>query len=164
MPTVKDSAERVLRALYEFKLNDSDIADGRQHVTGHGLSAFSGLAPDDINDGIDRLEERGLVRCLRAGGAGVVPYKFADAFLTTEGRAAYQQLIREETLDPRAVFVIHGRDPKAHRGMFEFLRSIGLDPMEWEEIIHLANEGSYLGRSGGRFPEGKRRRWPLHRG
>lgn len=48
--------------------------------------------------------------------------------------------------DPRKVFVIHGRNEAARRGLFEFLRSIGLDPIEWSEAIRMTGKGSpYIG-------------------
>lgn len=39
--------------------------------------------------------------------------------------------------DRRKVFVIHGRNESARKGLFDFLRSIGLDPIEWSEAIRL---------------------------
>jgi hypothetical protein len=49
--------------------------------------------------------------------------------------------------DPRKVFVIHGRNEAARRGLFEFLRAIGLDPIEWSEAIRLTGKGSpYIGQ------------------
>ncbi len=49
--------------------------------------------------------------------------------------------------DPRKVFVIHGRNEAARRGLFEFLRSIGLDPIEWSKAIRLTGKGSpYIGQ------------------
>ncbi|MDF9814137.1 nucleotide-binding protein [Streptomyces sp. SPB162] len=48
--------------------------------------------------------------------------------------------------DPRKVFVIHGRNDLARRGLFEFLRAIGLDPIEWSEAIQMTGKGSpYIG-------------------
>lgn len=44
--------------------------------------------------------------------------------------------------DPRKVFVIHGRNEPARRGIFAFLRSIGLDPIEWSEAIAMTGSGS----------------------
>ncbi len=49
-------------------------------------------------------------------------------------------------IDRRKVFVVHGRNEALRRSMFEFLRSIGLDPIEWSEAIRLTGKGSpYVG-------------------
>jgi len=41
----------------------------------------------------------------------------------------------------RTVFVIHGRDKRTRCGMFEFLRAIGLHPMEWTEALATTRHG-----------------------
>ncbi len=49
-------------------------------------------------------------------------------------------------VDRRRVFVIHGRNERARRGLFEFLRAIGLDPIEWSEAGRMTGKGSpYIG-------------------
>jgi predicted nucleotide-binding protein len=35
----------------------------------------------------------------------------------------------------RNVFVVYGRDNEARRAVFDFLRSLGLRPLEWEELV-----------------------------
>lgn len=46
----------------------------------------------------------------------------------------------------KTVFVIHGRNGEARESMFVFLQSIGLSPLEWEEIVAKTGEGSpYIG-------------------
>jgi predicted nucleotide-binding protein len=35
----------------------------------------------------------------------------------------------------RNVFVVYGRDDPARRAVFDFLRSLGLRPLEWEELV-----------------------------
>jgi predicted nucleotide-binding protein len=35
----------------------------------------------------------------------------------------------------RNVFVVYGRDHEARRAVFDFLRSLGLRPLEWEELV-----------------------------
>lgn len=45
-------------------------------------------------------------------------------------------------VDTRKVFVVHGRNEPARKGLFDFLRSIGLDPIEWSEAIRLTGKGS----------------------
>jgi predicted nucleotide-binding protein len=52
----------------------------------------------------------------------------------------------ELTLDPRAVFVVYGRNDKARLAMFSFLRSINLKPLEWNHLIRFTGNGSpYVG-------------------
>ncbi|MEV8233394.1 nucleotide-binding protein [Micrococcus luteus] len=48
--------------------------------------------------------------------------------------------------DPRTVFVIHGRNESARAGLFTYLRSIGLNPLEWSQAIAMTKQGSpYIG-------------------
>ena len=48
--------------------------------------------------------------------------------------------------DRRNVFVIHGRNYPARDAMFEFLRSVGLNPIEWDEAVKMTGKGSpYVG-------------------
>jgi len=49
-------------------------------------------------------------------------------------------------VDPRKVFVVHGRNELARRGLFEFLRALDLDPIEWSEALHITGQASpYIG-------------------
>lgn len=52
----------------------------------------------------------------------------------------------ELTPDPRQVFVIHGRNEPARAALFTFLRSIGLQPIEWSQAIGMTQKASpYIG-------------------
>jgi predicted nucleotide-binding protein len=44
--------------------------------------------------------------------------------------------------DPRKVAVMHGRDAAARTAVFDFLRRVGLDPMEWDELVDLTGEAA----------------------
>ena len=49
-------------------------------------------------------------------------------------------------VDPRKVLVVHGRSEPARKGLFEFLRAIGLEPIEWSEAIQMTGQASpYIG-------------------
>jgi len=49
--------------------------------------------------------------------------------------------------DPRAVFVVHGRNKALSDAMFEFLRAIDLKPIEWDRAVELTREASpYIGQ------------------
>jgi len=40
-----------------------------------------------------------------------------------------------QTIDRRRVFVIHGRNMRVRNAMFEFLRALRLEPLEWSDIV-----------------------------
>ena len=51
-----------------------------------------------------------------------------------------------KSIDPRRVFVVHGRNHQAKDALFTFLRCIGLQPMEWAEAIAATGQASpYVG-------------------
>jgi predicted nucleotide-binding protein len=50
------------------------------------------------------------------------------------------------SVDPRTVFVVHGRNGAARDALFQFLRAIGLHPLEWTEAVALTKGASpYVG-------------------
>jgi len=44
--------------------------------------------------------------------------------------------------DPRVVFVVHGRNSLARSALFDFLRAIGLHPLEWSELVRRTGKPS----------------------
>lgn len=45
-----------------------------------------------------------------------------------------------------AVFVVHGRDHHARKALSDFLRSVGVQPIEWSQALALTGKGSpYIG-------------------
>ena len=49
-------------------------------------------------------------------------------------------------MDKKRIFVVHGRNIKLMNAMVEFLRSVGLDPLEWDEAKHLTGKATpYIG-------------------
>lgn len=52
----------------------------------------------------------------------------------------------EVVADPRAVFVVHGRNEPLRVSLFAFLRAIGLDPIEWAQAVRSTGKSSpYIG-------------------
>jgi predicted nucleotide-binding protein len=51
-------------------------------------------------------------------------------------------LPNSEAKDKRKVWVVHGRNLEARDAMFIFLRSIGLEPMEWGEALALTGKAT----------------------
>lgn len=53
---------------------------------------------------------------------------------------------KEKRRRGNTVFVVHGRNSKIRSAMFSFLKSLGLVPLEWTEIIRKSKQGSpYVG-------------------
>lgn len=44
--------------------------------------------------------------------------------------------------DPRKVFVVYGRNGRARRAIFDFLRAIDLEPIEWSQAVSLTGKAS----------------------
>ncbi len=62
-------------------------------------------------------------------------------------RPADQESISEQVVaDPSKVFVVHGRNLQARDGIFDFLRTIGLNPIEWSQALNLVETaGPFVG-------------------
>ena len=68
--------------------------------------------------------------------------------ITTQGRQK-STTARKKPLERRrgtTVFVVHGRNSKLRDAMFAFLRSVGLSPLEWNQIIKRSKKSTpYVG-------------------
>jgi predicted nucleotide-binding protein len=54
--------------------------------------------------------------------------------------------VENKPMSSRDVFVIHGRDERLRAGMFDFLRSLDLSPMEWSRAVGLTGKSApYVG-------------------
>jgi len=54
--------------------------------------------------------------------------------------------VKEENINRRAIFVVHGRNELIRKSIFDFLRSINLEPIEWEEAIKMTGKTNpYIG-------------------
>jgi predicted nucleotide-binding protein len=49
---------------------------------------------------------------------------------------------RHQAGDGKAVFIVHGRDESMRKAMFDFLRSIGLRPLEWSTMVSKTKSGT----------------------
>lgn len=73
-------------------------------------------------------------------GQGLAAYR--NAGNVDEGSSENEM----EEPDPRSVFVVHGRDEEIRKSMFNFLRALGLNPMEWSQAVQATGEPSpYIG-------------------
>jgi len=52
----------------------------------------------------------------------------------------FETFIKDEKINKKAVFIVHGRNEDIKNAMFEFLRAIRLEPIEWEEAIKMTGK------------------------
>jgi len=50
-----------------------------------------------------------------------------------------KQIVPPITANPREIAVVHGRDYEVSSAVFEFLRTLDLHPIEWEELLNRAS-------------------------
>jgi predicted nucleotide-binding protein len=64
----------------------------------------------------------------------------------SEARYAMAKRQADQGVDPRKVFVVHGRNNTAREALFAFLRAVGLHPLEWSEIVTATGKAApYIG-------------------
>ncbi|NDC36520.1 MAG: hypothetical protein EBZ48_00525 [Proteobacteria bacterium] len=63
----------------------------------------------------------------------------------SESRAAIPNPNGEPNVDPARIFVVQGRNNSINRSVYAFLRSLGLKPYEWEEVVALVGTAPYIG-------------------
>lgn len=139
-----------------LKLLELMVNSGKDDFGSNWYQDRSGLSPQDINDAIFYLEKNDAIKVLKA--MGTAPFRFVAVNLTSNGRYLYHEWQQQDNLvlsplekgkdfmDKKKVFVVHGRNEAANDALFQFLRAIGLNPIEWSQAISLTGKPApYIG-------------------
>jgi predicted nucleotide-binding protein len=119
-----------------------------------GVTAGGWVAPVGADEDPLAPEARAIVRSLQRDGAPiddegklvVQPAPSADVTRKPAGDPSAAQTELADDVDRRAVMVVHGRNEGARRGMFTFLRALGLRPLEWGTLVAGTKKGApYVG-------------------
>ncbi len=106
---------------------------------------------------IHELERVGVLRRVQGtdGGYLILPEGYAryDVMKREQGELVAEGAAGEEpaapaaqSRDPKKVMVVYGRDSKATKAVFGFLRALDLKPQEWSTLVQYANNGApYVG-------------------
>jgi predicted nucleotide-binding protein len=93
-------------------------------------------------------EERTQLRAARAGQSQVHVAVPAASVPVSTARSSRRASVKPTVRKPKdgTVFVVHGRNEVLRKSMFDLLRSLGLDPIEWEKAVAKVRGGNpYLG-------------------
>lgn len=84
---------------------------------------------------------------LRAARATVTSASASTVGTPPEPRRATKTAKRAKSRAPgKFVWIVHGRDDRLRRAMFDFVRSLGLQPLEWASAVKATRKGSpYVG-------------------
>ena len=120
---------------------DSRYKDGKGGAAEISRDALSN--PSDYIGPVDNGATRLLNISTKNGIASIQQIGPRLLQLLAEAVANSRKKIMETPeKNPRKVFVVHGRNEKLRKSMFHFLRSIGLEPIEWAEAIQRTGSGS----------------------
>jgi predicted nucleotide-binding protein len=108
------------------------------------LAALELASRHGINININKLStpsQRAAIREARAGRAPVENDRSPagiDFSAVRPVRAAGRKEKAKRKTKGNSVFVVHGRDGPLRKSMFEFLRALGLQPLEWNHAVKQA--------------------------
>lgn len=131
-------------------LNDPTLADVRVGLRSRGLlTEDTGRADEE-----EEYDALALIRQETAASIGTARAALRLAALQSlkskkperqSPRMEGRSMPRKE-IDNRKVFVVHGRNDAARNALFTFLRSLGLHPLEWSEIVKETGQAApYVG-------------------
>jgi predicted nucleotide-binding protein len=92
-------------------------------------------------------EERAQIRGTLPGGSDVPQPHVNNAPEQPARRQVRAKRTQRVTkAKDNSVFVVHGRNDKLRRSLFDFLRALGLKPLEWEKVVLMTKRTNpYIG-------------------
>jgi predicted nucleotide-binding protein len=145
----------------------------RKLADSRGSAIYGPQAGGEVNlrgfqeevDALQDLEEKGILTIGMANRESRTGRSYIDRVkveLTREGKRILsasggaeklEGLLRPATSqaetpqgDRRTVFVVHGRNKTARKSLFDFLRAVGLNPLEWSQAVRLTGDATpYVG-------------------
>ena len=111
-------------------------------ATGHDrhLAALLVAADKGINyQKYSTPEQRAQIRAALGNAGGPIAPPATEG-VTQPGRHTpkAKKTPRERRPRDNSVFVVHGRNEELRKALFDFLRALGLKPLEWERVLQLA--------------------------
>lgn len=130
-----------------YALIDKKVREN--HLPRH-LAAIALASERGIN--ISRFVTEADLATIRQSAIAAAPRPVVAPTEPTPQRAPERspRLQRRRPVAPRrrgtTVFVVHGRNEDARKALFEFLRAVGLQPIEWTQAVKMTKEPSpYVG-------------------
>jgi predicted nucleotide-binding protein len=134
---IKTKLNRSRAAVYRLIAEQAGKLGVRPEIAALEVASMAGLNFQRFASE-EQLERLRAARAALPTGSGV------------RAPAAAAPLARKQSSDGRrktkppgkSVWIVHGRDEKLRRAMFDFVRSVGLEPLEWSSAVKATRKGS----------------------
>ena len=123
-----------LRPIVEQQIRDSLV--GNRFYASLQNNPLQGVFSDAAESYVDSKVAMGIIDA----GRDVTNDVIRSSLISGEDTVLSQTRQMQSPDNPHRVFVIHGRNTLARDAMFTFLRSIGLDPIEWEKAVGMTGK------------------------
>ncbi|MEZ5031986.1 MAG: hypothetical protein R2787_11340 [Saprospiraceae bacterium] len=133
--SIEHNSETILVSLFK-----EDQSNGRKVYSGEEVQAITNLLPDEINDAIEILVDRELLK--RLTWKGTSPFRFGQIELTSRGRYFVEQITKERGSDDDEV-AMRGEDQRISIISQPIAAGspYGFTDQDWEDTqIRLKNE------------------------
>lgn len=138
--------EMELRRKFLHRLYDLRREKSYEYPSGYDIGKELDFSPRLSTRVMDSLSEAGQidikssdysVNITQSGRGEVEKDRLKSSEVEDE-----EEVDEKSNADPKKIFVVHGRNEIARRAMFDFLRSLGLDPIEWNQALEYTGKAS----------------------
>lgn len=137
LEAIKAKLNRSRAAVYRLIAEQAGRLGVRPEIAALEVASMAGLNFQRFASE-EQLERLRTARAAVPTGSGAVASATAAPLVrkqSNEGR-------RKMKPPGKSVWIVHGRDEKLRRAMFDFVRSIGLEPLEWSSAVKATRKGS----------------------
>jgi len=125
---------KFLHRLYELRREKPN-----EYPSGYDIGKELGFSPKLSTTVMDSLSEAGKIEIMGSDYTVDIMQPGREEVekdkLKSNEVEDKKKVDENKKADPKKIYVVHGRNEIARRAMFDFLRSLGLDPIEWNRAI-----------------------------
>jgi len=108
---------------------------GSRYVSDQDIATKVDLDLEEVRGHLDLLDEDERLDLAKSRSGSEAFLQPKHKIRMKEDAMAEEKESPATAVDPRKVFVVHGRNDQANEAMFDFLRALDLNPLEWPVCV-----------------------------